>query len=225
MLFVAFCFALLAPIASAQTAPVKDCDQQFMDFTATHVLQADGAMSKVNAAMQELTSQGVDVRVRMFDNPPGGSVDAYEKAQVETCASWGLKGDIKPNLVVVLVTMEHHDAIFYGEHFGDKMKSEVDSIREAMRDPYEKGQYADAFVIGLHDSSEVIRGNDNPADPGWPTWAIILAIVVGLAILIGIVTVVSGGGGGGSGFVGGGYYGGSSCGGASCGSGGSSGGC
>ncbi len=213
-------------MASAQSAPVKDCDQQFMDLTAGHVLQGDDSMSKINAAMAELTSQGVDVRVRMFDNPPGGSLDEYEKAQVAGCASWGLNGEIKPNLVAVLMTREHHDAIFYGDHFGDKMKSEVDSIRNATSEPYDQGRYADALVIALHDSSEVIKGNDNPADPGLPTWAWVLIGIGVLIVIFGIAYAVTGGGGGGGYYGASGVYGGSSCGGgASCGSGGSSGSC
>jgi hypothetical protein len=243
MLFVVFCLALLAPSASAaQTDTVKDCDQQFLDLTVGHVLQGDGSMGPINAAMQELTSQGVDVRVRMVDNPPGGSVDAYEAAQVKSCPSWSLNGEIKPNLFVLLMTLEGHDGIFYGDHFGGTMESEVDSIRTSMHDSYAAGHYADAIVTGLHNSSEVIKGNDNPADGGWPAWVVWVLIGAGVLIVIGVISYLisrgSGGGyggssyggsgrrsSGGSGYYGGGVYGASSCGGggASCGAGGSSG--
>jgi uncharacterized protein len=147
---------------------------------------------------------------------------------------------------VVLVTLEHHDAVFYGKNFADTMESEVDSIRGAMHDPYEQGHYAEAIVTALHDSSEVIKGNSNPATEtgGLPDWAWVLIILVGCAILIGVVVaLVRGGGrGGGGGYGTGGrsgyrssgaggstfFYGSSDSGGGggfSCGGGGSSGTC
>lgn len=198
--FVAVFFVVIGLGLTAQSAfadpttPVVDCNQQVLDLTAEQVLKGD---TTIDPVVKELDSQGVDVRVRMFDDPPGGSLDAYEATQIKTCPSWGVDGHIKPNLVVVLVTLEHHDAIFYGKNFASTMESEVDSIRGSMRDPYQKGHYAEAIVTGLHNSSEVIKGNQNPAtkSESVPAWVWSLVIIVAIVAVILVAAAFSGGGG------------------------------
>ncbi len=195
MSFVVVGLGLTTPSAFADPeTSVVDCNQQVLDLTAGQVLKGD---TTIDPAVKELDSQGVDVRVRMFDDPPGGSLDAYEATQIKTCPSWGGDGHIKPNLVVVLVTLEHHDAIFYGKNFASTMESEVDSIRGSMRDPYQKGHYAEAIVTGLHNSSEVIKGNQNPAteSESVPAWVWSLVIIVAIVAVILVAAAFSGGGG------------------------------
>jgi uncharacterized membrane protein YgcG len=204
MLFAAFCLVMFAPTApAAQTDSVKDCDQQILDLTAGKVLHEDPA---IRDAMNELQSQGVDVRVRAFDAAPSGSLDAYQAGQTTNCPSWGRDGQIKPNLVVVLDSLDHQDAIFYGKNFSEKMQPEVDAIRVAMQSPNQEGKFSTAVATALHDSSEVIKGNQNPAteSDGLPVWAWVLIIAAIIIVIFLLCLAFSGrggrGGGGGGGF-------------------------
>jgi len=205
VIFAAVCLGLSVPLTFA--AEVKDCEQQVLDLTNGHVLSDDGS---IQSAIATLTSQGVDVRVRAFDTTPAnGDLDAYEASQIQSCPSWGVNGHIKPSLLVVLDGLDHHDAVYYGSNFGPSMQPEVDNIRGAMQSPNQQGQFAKAVATALKDSSEVIKGNQDPAtmtgglsSEAW-FWIISAAVIL---LVVGVIWWVRSGRGGGGYGGGGGYY-------------------
>lgn len=210
----ALAVTLAGPAGAAE--PASQCNATVIDTTARHALGPNPGFG----AVRDLQAKGADVRVRVMDAAPGGSLDAYEEAQIAACPSWRLNGQIKPNLIVFAVSMDHQDAVFYGKNYA-RMQDQVDQIRADMG-----GQFRDGdFTGGVSKGAQEAYGALWPSGlPGWVWLLIILVIVV---VVLGMAAA-GGGRGGGRRYGGGGYtyiggnsYGG---GGSSSGGGGSAGG-
>jgi uncharacterized membrane protein YgcG len=203
-----------APALAAGTPPPTpaQCNAAIIDSTARHVL---GNESGVSDAVAKLQAKGIDVRVRVMDTAPGGSIDAWYRTMVDACPSWaGLTADAKPNLLVVAVTLDHQDTIQYGQNLA-RMQDQVDQIRADMGGQFRDGNIAGGVAAGLNEAYGALWPS------GWPLWLIILVI----AVIIGVIAlVVMGGGSSGRRYYGGGGYTYVNTGGSSGGGGGSSGG-
>lgn len=214
-----------APALAAGAPPPTSaqCNAAIIDSTARHVL---GNESGLSGAVAKLHAKGVDVRVRVMDTAPGGSIDAWYRTMIDACPSWaGLTADAKPNLLVIAVTTHPEpgevnahgdDTIQYGQNLA-RMQDQVDQIRADMGGQFRDGDFAGGVSTGLNEAYGALWPS------GWPPWLILLVIVV----IVGVIAlVVMGGGGGSSGrrYYGGGGYtyygGGNSYGGGSGGSGG-----
>jgi hypothetical protein len=211
-----------APAPAASTAPASTaaCNAMVIDSTAEHVLQSDSAVTQAAARLE---AKGADVRIRVLTAAPDGSLDAYEDAQIAACPSWSLQGQIKPNLVVFLVSLDHQDAVFYGANYS-RLQGHVDQIRADMGGDFRSGDFAAGIAQGEQETYSALYPS------GMPAW-LVLVIVIGIILVLGFAVAAIGGGSpygrGGYGYipVGGGWGGGgggvSSGGGASGGSSGS----
>jgi hypothetical protein len=215
--------AVAAPTAaSAASAPAltSACNAEIADSTPSHVL---GTSTAVAQAAAQLKAKGADVRVRVLATAPDGSLDAYEQTEISGCASWSLNGTIKPNLLVILVSLDHQDAIFYGANFS-RLQGQVDQIRADMGSDFKAGNF-DAGIAKGETFSALYPSGPSALDDAF----IVLGVVVILGVAIGLIRRSRGSLSSGSGpashtvFIGGagGFDGGSSSGGGS--SGGSSG--
>jgi len=191
------------------------CNTPVIDYTTQGVLRGD---TTVTAAMSKLEAKGIDVRVRVLTAAPGGSLDSYQQTMIAGCPSWSLNGAIKPNLLVILVSLDHQDAIFYGSNLS-RLQKQVDQIRADMGSSFQAGNFPAGITKGEAEAYSTLYPS------GLPAWALAL-IVLGIACVVGVVmaairgggygggyggstTVIYGGGGGFSGGGGGGFSGGS----------------
>jgi hypothetical protein len=112
-----------------------------------------------------LEGKGADVRIRVLDTAPDGSLDAYEAAQLAACPSWSLRGGIKPNLLVFLVSRDHQDAIFYGANYSS-MQGQVDQIRADMGGDFRSGNFAAGIAKGEQETYSALY----PSGTSWLLW-------------------------------------------------------
>jgi hypothetical protein len=210
--------------ASAASAPAltSACDAEIADSTPSHVL---GTSTAVAQAAAQLKAKGADVRVRVLATAPDGSLDAYEQTEISGCASWSLNGTIKPNLLVILVSLDHQDAIFYGANFS-RLQGQVDQIRADMGSDFKAGNFDAGIAKGETETySALYPSGPSALDDAFT----VLGVVVILGVAIGLIRRSRGSLSSGSGpashtvFIGGasGFGGGSSDGGSSGGSSGS----
>ena len=174
-----------APAPAASTAPASTaaCNAVVIDSTAEHVLQSDSAVTQAAARLE---AKGADVRIRVLAAAPGGSLDAYEAAQVAACPSWSLQGQIKPNLVVFLVSLDHQDGVFYGANYS-RLQGHVDQIRADMGGDFRSGDFAAGIAQGEQETYSALYPS------GMPAWLIIV-IVIGIVLVLGFVLAAIGGG-------------------------------
>jgi hypothetical protein len=189
---------LLGPAAAASAAPAPPavtpgvCDTQIIAHDTPGISLGPG--TSVTQAMNKLEAKGVDVRIRLFQVAPPGGLDAYEQAMTAGCPSWSLNGQIKPNLLVILVSLDHQDAIFYGSNLS-RLQGQVDQIRADMGTDFRAGNIAAGIAQGENEA----YGTLYPS--GLPDWEIAL---IALAVLIVVAGVAAAAGGSGRGY-GGGY--------------------
>jgi hypothetical protein len=182
-------FGSAAPAMAASparaTATPSACNTQIIDGTPGTVLRSDGDVAQ---AMAQLEAKGADVRIRVFQTAPGGSLDAYEASQVRDCPSWSLGGGIKPNLLVFLVSLDHQDAVFYGSNYG-RLQGQVDQIRADMGGDFRSGGFAAGIAKGEQETYSALYPS------GTPAW-LVIAIAVGIILVLGIAVCAIAGGGG-----------------------------
>jgi hypothetical protein len=178
--------AMAASPARAAAAPPSACNTQVITYnTPGIVLSPD---SSVTQAMAQLEAKGADVRIRVFQTSPGGSLDGYEASQVRDCPSWSLNGGIKPNLLVFLVSLDHQDAVFYGKNFS-RLQGQVDQIRADMGGDFRSGDFAGGIAKGEQETYSALYPS------GTPAW-LVAVIAVGIILVLGIaVCAITGGGG------------------------------
>lgn len=175
--------AMAASPALAPAAP-SACNTQVIDYTSGTVLRSDG---NVTQAMAQLEAKGADVRIRVFQTAPDGSLDAYEASQVRDCPSWSLNGGIKPNLLVFLVSLDHQDAVFYGKNFSG-LQGQVDQIRADMGGDFRSGDFAGGIAKGEQETYSALYPS------GTPAW-LVAVIAIGIILVLGIaVSAIAGGG-------------------------------
>jgi uncharacterized membrane protein YgcG len=173
--------------AAAMPAPSPSaCNTPVIDSTPQKVLRGDGTVTQ---SLGKLEAKGIDARVRVLPTAPGGSLDSYEQSMIAGCPSWSLNGAIKPNLLVILVSLDHQDAIFYGSNLA-RLQSHVDQIRADMGASFEAGN----FPAGVAKGESEVYGTLYPS--GWPTWAIALLVMGILVVVVCVVVFAIGGGGG-----------------------------
>jgi len=160
--------------AAPESATV--CNAMIIDATAGHVLRNDSAVTQAAAQLQ---AKGADVRIRVLNTAPDGSLDAYEAAQLAACPSWSLQGGIKPNLLVLLVSLDHQDAIFYGANFS-RMHGQVDQIRADMGGDFRSGDFPAGIAKGEQETYSALYPS------GTPDWLGTL-IILGILGIIGFV--------------------------------------
>jgi len=186
--FMACGLAAPAMAASPAITPASAsaCNAMITDATAGHVL---GDSSAVAQAAAQLEAKGADVRIRVLTAAPGGSLDAYEAAQVAACPSWSLQGQIKPNLLVFLVSLDHQDAVFYGANYS-RLQGQVDQIRADMGGDFRAGNFTAGIAQGEQETYSALY-------PSWwpPSWlVIVIALGAVLAFAAIFVRAFSGGG-------------------------------
>jgi hypothetical protein len=184
------------PAAAAATPqPVSACNASIVDATSAHVLRSD-TTTAVAVAAEKLQIKGADIRIRVFDTAPDGSLDAYEAAQVAACPSWSFQGGIKPNLLVFLVSRDHQDAIFYGANYS-RIQHQVDQIRADMGSDLRAGNFGAGIAKGEQETYSALYPS------GIPRWLIALLILGALGLFA--ILVAAGGGSRRSSGYGGGY--------------------
>lgn len=139
--------------SAAQAA--DPCNTPVVDTTPTHVLGNDSAVAK---ATEQLESKGADVRVRVLPTTPDGSLDGYKNAEVAACPSWSLSGQIAPNLLVFLVALDHNDAIYYGQDYGNRLQGKVDQIRTDMGSYFRAGNFAAGIARAEQETYTALYG-------------------------------------------------------------------
>jgi uncharacterized membrane protein YgcG len=147
---------LLAGILVApQAASAADsCDDTVVDTTAANSLDT----AKIESASTRLQNEGADVRVRAFQNAPGGSLDRYLKNQVAACDSWQDNSGavLKGNMIVFLFSMDHKSAIFFGSNWHGELDSRVDGIlANDMNENLRAGKFTDSITeseAGVYDA-------------------------------------------------------------------------
>jgi hypothetical protein len=149
----------MAGSSAAAAEPATTCNAMIIDATAGHVLQDDSAVTQAAARLE---AKGADVRIRVLDSAPDGSLDAYEAAQLAACPSWSLQGGIKPNLLVFLVSLDHQDAIFYGSNYS-RMQGQVDQIRADMGGDFRGGNFATGIAKGEQETYSALYPSETPA--------------------------------------------------------------
>jgi hypothetical protein len=165
--------AAVAATPPAAAPSPSACNTPVTDYTPQGVLRGDSTLIQ---AMSKLEAKGIDVRIRVLTAAPGGSLDYYEQTMIAGCPSWSLGGTIKPNLLVILVSLDHQDAIFYGSNLA-RLQKQVDQIRADMGSSFEAGNFTAGITKGETESYSTLYPS------GIPAWEIILAVVVGLIIL------------------------------------------
>lgn len=172
------------PALAASTAPspgpqaTAACNAPVLDQTARHVL---GTGNRISAAVQKLEDKGVDVRIRVFDSAPGGSLDSYLASQVRDCPSWQLEGKIKPNLIVILASLDRQDAVYGGaqEH---QMAGSVNQIRGDLGGQFRAGHYADGILQAENETYSALYPSHLM---DWIIIGIVVLAVIGAAVLDG----------------------------------------
>lgn len=199
---------LFAPAAqAAQEAPMAqvsmslpaagfDCGASIVDDTSTKVLKADRSVIQW---INKLQYDGIDVRIRAVDSPFGGSLDAYYATLLQSCPEWSLDGKhLKPNMVVVMITLENHDLVTSGN--SSKLASvsnDIDGIRGAMKAPYDQGLYVQAIAVALQHLYGDLHPGFNWDYVWWPLGiVIVLGLVIWLMIASGGTSTGSGSGSG-----------------------------
>lgn len=163
--FMAFGPVIPAMVAGpAAPEPATACNAMIIDATAGHVLHDESAVTQAAA---KLEAKGADVRIRVFDTAPDGSLDAYEAAQLAACPSWSLQGGIKPSLLVFLVSLDHKDAIFYGAN-NSGMRGRVDQIRADMGGDFRSGNFAAGIAKGEQETYSALYSSGTPWP--WQAW-------------------------------------------------------
>lgn len=185
--FVAAGFSLAAGPALAQETSVE-CDAKIIDTTTARVLDT----SQVRAAIARLEEVGADVRVRVFQEAPGGSLDRYQANHVRNCASWqGPEGATKSNLITFFFSMDRKSAIFYGGSYGDELGAVIDGIRDqVMGDQLRAGNYTGGIVASV----DAVKKELIPFDWSelWRKLAVLAVVALGVVALILLVWALFG---------------------------------
>ncbi len=147
-------------------------------------------IGKVEDAVTALQQKGADVRVRTIDNYSGyANLDLYEAQLEQNSPSWlGTNGNIKNNLVVIIVSLEERQSgIYYGELWNDRLDSKWNSIQtEKMHPLFEQNDYAGGVAAGLNAIGSAISGQGQTTSMDWTMPLAIVAIVAVLAAAVAI---------------------------------------
>lgn len=168
---------IVAFVLSSAAQAADHCDDVFVDQTRDQVLHD---RARIDAATARLENLGADIRIRAYDAAPGGNLDAYEASQVSSCASWrGPDGQTKGNLVVLLFSMDHQSAIFYGSNWHPSLDRNVDRVRaDAMNPQLRAGKFADGVARAEDELFRLMDHQLHPEESGspWPGAMLLLAI-------------------------------------------------
>ena len=175
-----------AHASASASASASPCDAVVSDTTSTHVLRADSSI--VKAAMQ-LEAKGADVRVRAFTTVPDGSLSTYEENEVAVCPSWGSNGELKPNLLLFLVSLDRNDAVFFGPAY-NRLQSRVSQITAGMGKDFSKGDFAGGIAKAEQETYSALFLSNSSATQSSPhaqagsnSSSIIIIIVLAVVIV------------------------------------------
>jgi hypothetical protein len=118
---------------------------------------------ETQAAINELSSIGADVRVRTYNASPDG-LDAILEDTINECRSWQHpEGGHKDNLVVVMLSMDPTEVgIYSGELYGSQLDDRTGSIQGDMgADYFREGKFDEGMAYGLTEVYDIIK----PAQP------------------------------------------------------------
>lgn len=139
--------------------------------------------TQIAQAITKLEATGADVYVRSWQTTPDGSLDQWQRDEVQACPNWqGPDRHTKGNLVTVLYGMDHTSAIFFGPNWTDELQGDVDGIRSKMGDYFRNGD----FTGGVVHSLDSIDDDLTPTDWGaiWKWIGIVAAALALIAISI-----------------------------------------
>ena len=183
---------LTAGIVSAQDV----CDQPVLDDAGI----LGDRISEVEAAAQDLTSSGADVRVRTIQTyGASGNLDRYEAELEQQCASWTAPdGTRKNNLVVVIVDVgERQTGLYYGSLWNDILDGRWTQIQTNIMNPrFAQGDYAGGLVAGLNEIDRLITAGlsgqngdtgQGGTSAGWIVLIVILVIIGIFALVFGLI--------------------------------------
>ncbi len=169
-------FGFMPLSASADTG----CDAPILDETTDKVLSD---RSKLQPAMDKLMEAGADVRIRAFQTAPYGSLETYRHQQIDSCDSWG-KGDMKPNLIVIVFSMDRQSSILYGDGYASTVGKHAEDLRLEMGRYFRQGDF-DGGVTATLDST---TGLITPFNwTGFWKWA---GIIVGGIVLLALIVLI-----------------------------------
>ena len=148
--------ALLVAMCSLVPAMAQDCEALVVDETGL----IGGQATAVQKAAQELVNDGADVRVWLIKSfGRAGNLDIYKEDAQRRCRSWQAPdGDLKNNMIVVMVSVGDKKAGIYGgslwyEEFG----SETDNIRmEEMGPRFREDDWAGGLAAALRRIHQLI---------------------------------------------------------------------
>ena len=149
-------FALLAVMCSLAPAMAQDCESLVVDETGL----LSGRTVEITSAAQELVNDGGDVRVWVIKSfGRAGNLDIFKEDTQRRCRSWQARdGDLKNNMIVVMVSVGDKKAGIYGgslwyEEFG----SATDSIRmEEMGPRFSEDDWAGGLAAALRRIHQLI---------------------------------------------------------------------
>ncbi len=181
-------------------ARAQNCDATVVDEAGA---LGSGA-ARVEAAAQELTAAGAEVRVRVIRTfGSAGSLDRYEAAMERSCLSWqAVDGGTKNNLVALFVAVgDRKTGLYYGSLWKRSLDTRWTAIQtDEMNPRFRDGDFAGGIAAGLKEITQVVTARAHtytpPAEAPVPTtvvntkpadltglW-IVLGSVVGLAAMV-----------------------------------------
>ncbi len=185
-------FFLLVP-ASARA---QNCDLTVVDEAGVF---GSGA-ARVEAAAQELTAAGAEVRVRVIRTfGSAGSLDRYEAAMEKSCLSWqAVDGGTKNNLIALFVAVgDRKTGLYYGSLWKRSLDTRWTAIQtDEMNPRFRDGDFAGGITAGLKEITQVVTARTHtytpPAESPVPTTVVNTkpADLTGLWIVLGSVVGV-----------------------------------
>lgn len=148
--------------AGAGPAFADECDQVVVDSAGVF----GAGLARVEAATQEMVSEGAIVRVRTVDTfRPSASLEA-RKAQIQkACPSWqAMDGGMKNNLLVFMVAVkDHKTGIYYGDLWKGVVEPQAARIQGKEMNPrFKDGDFAGGMVAGITKVRELITAAQAP---------------------------------------------------------------
>lgn len=193
LLVAAFLAGLLTVAGTAQAAPVATCAAPVVDNTSSKVLDIPRVEKAVTDA-RRLT--GLDIYVRA-EQSAGIGPESWWNSAYRACPDWLYADGVhpKPNVLVVMFSMDRKSAIKYGDN-GKKLDKHVDRIRERVlgaglreaNDLSDK-QQVNGFTTAVEDTLVEITEQYNRVDTPF-NWSKLFSWVGG--ILAAITSAVAG---------------------------------
>ena len=182
----------------------RDCDATVVDEAGVLGSKA----GSVERAAADLVAVGADVRVLVVSSfGSAGNLDVYKEQVQRSCSSWQAPdGDIKNNMVVIVVAINEKKAGIYGgslweEEFG----SHTDQIRSEEMGPYfRQNDWAGGLTASLKRITQYIQEYrtasrstgvgtvivQTPAVPSKPVDLTGLWWMVGILIFLGVIAAI-----------------------------------